>query len=68
MRKTCLINASSMSFLCGSAQNLSCLIKKTLVEAHKKEYGVNTLLLLEHPPTYTVGKRGAMYDETFEGM
>ena len=26
----------------------------------------NRLLLLEHPPTYTVGKRGAIYDETFE--
>ena len=26
----------------------------------------NVMLLLEHPPTYTVGKRGQMYDETFE--
>ena len=27
---------------------------------------MNTLLTLEHPPTYTVGKRGAIYDESFE--
>ena len=26
------------------------------------------MLTLEHPPTYTVGKRGAIYDETFEGF
>ena len=27
---------------------------------------MNTLLTLEHPPTYTVGKRGAIYDESIE--
>lgn len=38
-----------------------------LVSLHKLDtLTENRLLLLEHPPTYTIGKRGQMYDETFE--
>ena len=40
-------------------------LQHKLVKAHHNKEGVNTLLTLEHPPTYTVGKRGAMYDEVF---
>jgi len=51
-------------------------MQETLVGEHLKsldtentdgrQLAKNYLLLLEHPPTYTVGKRGEMYDETFE--
>lgn len=43
-------------------------LQHNLVDQHlsKPEANSNQLLLLEHPPTYTVGKRGAIYDETVE--
>ena len=40
-------------------------LQNRLVAAHHAKCGVNTLLMLEHPPTYTVGKRGSIYDEVF---
>ena len=43
------------------------LVQHRLVNSHKSGNGQNTLLMLEHSPTYTVGKRGAIYDESFEG-
>ena len=41
-------------------------LQDRLVARHHAENGVNTLLTLEHPPTYTVGKRGAIYDDSVE--
>jgi len=42
-------------------------IQTDLVKRHHADPSFeNRLLLLEHPPTYTVGKRGAIYDETIE--
>jgi len=41
-------------------------LQHRLVNSHKNGSGQNTLLMLEHSPTYTVGKRGAIYDESFE--
>jgi lipoate-protein ligase B len=41
-------------------------MQEDLVSLHKTSLETkNTVLLLDHPPTYTVGKRGQMYDDSF---